>query len=185
MAVLKDPGSMFRSVMMSTVVIVALAATIAPLSADEQLLPLAISGDWVTLAHRPSLIAPPDVCLVGNPARGVALRAGFDGLQFRVANPSWSLPGAVRGNIWITVGDWQVILDIDENSSTMVSAELAIEVVAPMLAAMDKATVMVVTVGKAKPVTVSLAGSKRATNAFRTCAGIAGSGQPAGENPFD
>ena len=50
---------------------------------------------------------------------------------------------------------------------------------------MDAASAMIVTVGKAKPVTVSLIGSTKATNAFRTCAGINGNPKAPGSNPFE
>lgn len=49
---------------------------------------------------------------------------------------------------------------------------------------MDKAAAMAVTVGKAKPISVSLTGSSKAANAFRTCAGIEGGSGKGGENPF-
>jgi hypothetical protein len=174
---------MVRRTAVPAIVIFGLTA-IAALHADEQMVPLAISGEWIAFEHRTSLIAPPDVCVVGNPVHGIALRAGFEGLQFRASDRSWSLPTGVRGNIWITIGDWQTILDIDENSDTMVNAEVSSDIVTPMFAAMDRASAMLVTIGKAKPTTVSLVGSTRATNAFRTCAGIRASGNLPGANPF-
>jgi len=153
--------------------------------ADERLVPLAISGDWVALAHQTSITARPDVCLVSNPVNGVAFRAGFEGVQFRASNSGWSLPTAVHGTIVILIGDWTSSFEISDNTDTMVNVEVPNDIVLPMFSAMDKASVMTVTIGKAKPILVSLAGSTRATNAFRTCAGIGGTPKAPGANPFE
>ncbi len=50
---------------------------------------------------------------------------------------------------------------------------------------MDNSAIMTVTVGKAKPLAVSLVGSTRVTNAFRTCAGINSNAKTPGGNPFE
>jgi hypothetical protein len=152
--------------------------------AEEQMVPLAISGDWVAMAHRPDMIARADVCIVFDAKRGVALRSGNGVVQLRVTNSSWSLPADVQGNITVNVDAWNAIFEIDDNTDTMVNAEIADNLIEPMFAAMDKASNMSITVGKAKPVVVSLSGSTRATNAFRTCAGIQGNTKAPGSNPF-
>ena len=165
----------------------ALVATLSILSlarADEQLTPLAINGDWAALAHEPSVIAPPDVCLVVNAVSGVALRADANGIQLRVMNNKWSLPAGVTGAIVISVGGWSHSFEIDDNTDTMVNAEVPQDVIGPMFDAMDKSSSMSVEAGKAKPLPVSLSGSTRATNAFRTCAGIKGNVASPGSNPF-
>ena len=54
-----------------------------------------------------------------------------------------------------------------------------------MFAAMDKAEGMSVTIGKARLFQVSLNGSTRAINAFRTCAGINSNAKTPGSNPFE
>ncbi len=153
--------------------------------ADEQMVPLVVSGDWVTLAHRASMLARPDVCVVFNTTSGVALRAAAEGLQLRVTNSNWSLPTGVQGSITISVGEWKTTLEIDDNTDTMVNAEMPNLVALPLFSAMDKAGNMSVAVGKAKPFPVSLVGSTRATNAFRTCAGIESSAKTPGANPFE
>ncbi|CAH2606457.1 protein of unknown function (plasmid) [Rhodovastum atsumiense] len=69
----------------------------------------------------------------------------------------------------------------------MVVADVDEDDMIKLFSAMDAASAMVVTAGKAQPVSVSLAGSTKATNAFRTCARIGGkpkSADPEG-NPFE
>jgi hypothetical protein len=66
----------------------------------------------------------------------------------------------------------------------MISAVVDTPSIQPMLDAMAKASAMSVTAGKAAPISVSLLGSSKVLNAFRTCAGIAGSAPGAGSNPF-
>ena len=177
-----------KSVMVGAVRILvgvaALWSTCQVASADGQFVRLAVSGDWMAAAHRPSITAPADICIVGNAVSKVALRADREGLQLRVANANWSLPVGVRGSITINLGEWKTILQIDGNTHTTVNADIPDDVVRPLFAAMDKAANMSVAVGEAGPISVSLSGGARATNAFRACAGIEGnSALPAGD-PF-
>lgn len=151
--------------------------------ADEQMVPLAQSGEWTAIAHKTSMTAPPDVCVAANRA-GVALRADGDSVQFRVIDESWSLPASVEGDLLIVIGSWKLSLAIGQNNNTSVSAELDPSQILELLTTMDKASTMAVTVGKAKPRVVSLVGSARVSNAFRTCAGIGGTNRQGGANPF-
>ena len=153
--------------------------------ADEQIRPLVASGDWIAFAHYPSMTARPDVCVAGNVSQGVSIRADPASVQFRVTNTSWSLPLNVEGVITVVAGPWSHTFEIDDNTDSMVNAPVPSDVVAPLFAAMDAASAMIVTVGKAKPVTVSLIGSTKATNAFRTCAGINSNSKAPGSNPFE
>jgi hypothetical protein len=131
--------------------------------ADEQIAPLAISGNWVAAAHRASMTAPTDVCIVENVASCAYLRADADHVELRVENQNWALLTAVQGEISLSISQWKTLLDIGANSNTMVAAIVSSDIIVPMFAAMDNAFVMAATVGKAKPVIVSLAGSTRAT----------------------
>ena len=170
-----------------------LAATVAALPlaagnyacADERLVPLASGGEWVAVAHTENMTARPDVCGMANMAKGVVFRSDADGLEFRVTNSTWSLPPDVDGAVTIAVGAWTTSLDIGSNTDTMVAAAIGSEIEPAMFAAMDKAATMTVTVGKAKPFQVSLNGSTRVSNAFRTCAGINSNTKTPGSNPFE
>jgi len=152
--------------------------------ADEQLRPLAASGAWVAMAHQSSMTAAPDVCMAVNTNANVGLRADSDGVEFRIADNKWSLPAHVSGSIAITIGTWNTNVEIDANTDQSVEAIMPEDVLLAMFVAMDKATTMSVVVGKSKSRIVSLVGSSKATNAFRTCAGIHSSNEAAGENPF-
>lgn len=152
--------------------------------ASEQLMPLAQSGEWMAMAHKVSMTAAPDVCIALNPRAGVALRGDGDTVQFKVIDKKWSLPNSVTGNVLIVIGDWNLTLAISDNSEDSVSADVDVTEVLALLTNMDKAATMAVTVGKAKAIPVSLVGSSKVANAFRTCAGIAGSSGKGGENPF-
>ena len=175
---------MRRLIVAITLVVVFGCGAVISAWADEELTPLAESGSWVAMAHRTSMTALPDVCLAVNPIQKLAFRADSDGIEFRIADAKWSLPPNVQGSIGITVGSWNATLDIAANTDSSVSALVPEDVLLAMFAAMDKATVMSVAVGKAKPRAVSLAGSSKATNAFRTCAGVHSNDATAGENPF-
>ena len=60
--------------------------------ADEQIATLAVSGDWVAMAHHTSITAPPDVCIAAKDSQGIAFRADTDTVQLRIINEKWSLP---------------------------------------------------------------------------------------------
>lgn len=156
----------------------------APTHADEQMIPLAVNGTWIAMAHRPSMIAPADVCVAMDTTSGVALWAGPGDVQFRVINKKWSLPAHVVGQIVVSVGGWSSTLDITDNDDTMVMASLDEDQRGGLLKAMDKAGSMSVKVGKAGPVEVSLAGSTKVTNAWLACAGLSGGTGGADSNPF-
>ena len=161
-----------------------LVALVQPGFADEQMVPLAISGNWAALEHRDSLTAPPDVCLVINAPEGLAFRASLDGKEVRVVNSKWSLPSNVTGSIQIKVGSVLKSFDIGSNTDTMVGASVSDEDMIEVFNAMDQSQTLTLTAGKSKPQNVSLSGSSRATNAFRTCAGLNSNDKKAGENPF-
>lgn len=167
--------------MMAAVSFVLFAGSAA---ADEQMVPLAQSGDWAAIAHRPSMTAVPDVCVAINVRSRVAFWSDGGTVEIRISDSKWSLPTHVDGSIEIVIGDWKTIQTISGNEASMVTAVLDEDTYPAMFAAMDKASSMAVTVGKAKPINVSLAGSSRVTNAFRTCAGITGGDLKGGENPF-
>lgn len=175
----------------STRVIVAagislMGLTYRPAVADEQLLPLAASGDWIAAAHADSATDPPDVCVAATTDASPVfiLRASTDDIEVRFADDSWSLPAAVKGALAVDVGTYHAALDISYNTSSMVMAVITPEQLQAMVAAMDKAGSMTVTAGKAAPITISLNGSNKATTAFLTCAGIRAPGEGGGANPF-
>lgn len=169
------------------VTIIAVLIPLATASAGEDLRPIAAQGDWIAVEHSPSEIAPPDVCAATTRAGEGAFLFWTDGisLQARVLNPSWSLPAGVQGNIGISVPGDDVSLPVTDNQSTMVVAEIGLDAFHQLVAAMDRAGSMEVTVGKAAPVAVSLSGSTVVVRAFETCAGIpANTSAPPGANPF-
>jgi hypothetical protein len=163
----------------------ALAVSCAiPALADEQLIPLAQSGSWAAVEHRPSMMDPPDVCLASVINGAMALRSDGTTVELRSGNDSWSLPDGVQGSISFTVNGNTYSFDIVSNTDTMVSADVDADKVQPILDDMAKASSLTLTIGKAKPISVSLSGSSKALNAFRTCAGIGGGAAGGGTNPF-
>lgn len=90
----------------------------------------------------------------------------------------------ISGSIALTIRSWNLDLEVSDNTDVTVAAVLDGEQVQTFLAKASDAGAMTVTVGKAKPFPVSLVGSAKALNAFRTCAGIPGGGHGGGQNPF-
>lgn len=155
-------------------------------NADEQMRPLAISGQWVAMAHHASMTAAPDMCMVVHMQSHVGFRRSDDSedVEFRAWNDGWSLPAGVEGSMTLQVGAVSKTYGINSNTDTMVAVVVPNDDVLAVFAAMDKAASMSVTIGKTKTTIVSLSGSTKATNAFRTCAGIRSNAASPGSNPF-
>ncbi len=122
--------------------------------------------------------------MLANMRSNIAFRYHDDLLELRIVNLSWSLPTDVSGNIDIAVGAFSKALPITDNTSNSVSATVSDDDGQAILAAMNKSTQMQVTLGKAKPLNVSLVGSTKAATAFKTCAGVKGGSSDPGSNPF-
>ena len=171
----------------ATLAACSIAAFTLPAAADEQMRLLATSGRWIAVAHSPSMTATPDVCVVATTlptAEQFAIRADVASTEVRLFDEDWSLPAGLTGSLKIDVGAYHHEFNIDANTSTLVSTGVDHNELLLLFAAMDNAGSMSVTAGSAKPLVVSLAGSTKATNAFRTCAGIRSSGSGGGSNPF-
>ena len=160
------------------------SALVMEARADEQTQILAESGNWGALAHSVSMTAPPDICLAVNPVSGLAFRSDEHKIELRVADKSWSLPAGIAGSMEISIGGWEDKLDIGWNTNDMIAARIPPEVIVSMFASMDKSTSMSIKIGNEKIRKISLSGSTKATNAFRTCAGIPSNSDIPGGNPF-
>jgi len=152
--------------------------------ADEQMVPLAESGTWMALAHKPSMMDAPDMCGAMESTKHFILRADTSDTEIRISNDAWSLPADVSGNIEVKVGAIDDTFDITYNTDTVVGATVGPDQLVPLLDAIAKETFLTVIAGKAPSIRVPLGGSATALNAFRTCAGISGSAKGGGSNPF-
>ena len=151
--------------------------------ADEEMRPIAMSGEWVAMAHHASSISAPDMCVAVSVSKKAIIRADADEIEFRVVNEDWSLPGDVKGEIEVSVSGRSNLFDITSNTDTMVSATISRDLAIQLLDDMSKASSMTVKTGKDKAATVSLSGSNKVLSAFRTCASLRGS-SGGGANPF-
>jgi hypothetical protein len=133
------------------------------------------------MEHRASMVARPDVCVTANVERGIFFRADAESIEIRVADKRWSLPAGINGSVGLSVGDWKGSFDILSNTADMIIAEIDQADIVLMFAAMDKNSSMSVAVGKAKPFSVSLVSSTKAT---RTCVGFKSNSPTPGSNPF-
>ncbi len=95
----------------------------------------------------------------------------------------------VHGDVTFKIGSETKTFPMSALSGTTLAGEVQATDLADLLDAMDKAPFAKILVGKAKPITVSLNGSTRALNDFRTCSTVKGYGDlggqtVAGGNPF-
>jgi hypothetical protein len=88
--------------------------------ADEQMLPLAASGDWVAVEHSDSETSAPDVCLamtVPGSGKGLAFRAATSDIEVRLNDESWSLPAQVTGSLVFDVGTYHAVRQYKHDGS--------------------------------------------------------------------
>lgn len=161
-----------------------LLGAIFPVVADEQMTPLAVSGDWVAVAHSDTITDPPDVCLAIEPGTNFAIRADNTDIEFRLANNSWSLPADVTGTLELEVNGNKYPLGITSNTNTMVSATVKQAEFLQIVGDMNNASSMSIIAGDAAPAKIPLDGSNTVMNAFLTCANIQAPSQGGGTNPF-
>jgi hypothetical protein len=159
-------------------------ASTLPVLSGEKLFSIAQRGDWITMEHRVNMAARPDVCIAVNTDEGVIFRIDDNRIEIRILDVGWSLPPNTNGSVGISVGDWKGAFDIFDNTAEMVIAEIKPNDIVPMFAAMDTSSSMIVAVGEAPAFPVSLMGSTKATNAFRTCAGRQDQSMAPGSDPF-
>lgn len=155
-----------------------------PARADEQIRPLVITGDWMAAEHAVSMTEAPDLCIAGNNREGLLFRAASTSLELRIVDEAWSLPTEVQGKVGVQVGAKSYDFTITSNTSQMVSADMEPAVALDLFHVMDNNAEMTITAGHSKARHVSLHGSTKAMNAFRTCAGLHSSGVGGGDNPF-
>jgi hypothetical protein len=101
----------------------------------------------------------------------------------RSANTRGSLPDGVTGTIAIPVNGNDYSFGITDNTATLVGATVDPDKVAPLLDDIEGRTLHL-TIGKAAPIAVSLAGCTTVLNALRTCDGLIGSAPGGGSSPF-
>ena len=153
-------------------------------SADEQLTPLVVDGDWAALEHRESMEDPPDICIAAELANHFFIRADSNDIEIRYSDSSWSLPANVTGTMNLAVNGDSYPLPITDNTNDMVIATISQDQLQKIVADMNKAGSMAVTPGSGSATTISLSGSNQAVTAFLTCAGISQPGNTGGSNPF-
>ena len=150
-------------------------------NADEDWRTTAVSGTWAAEEHHPSQIAPTDACVAAETSSGVMLRSGKSGVELRILDEDWSLPTGIHGEVVLTIAAFRLAKPITANTSNIIAVRLEADEVDSLFVAMDKGTSMDLAIGKQKKL-VSLIGSTKVTNAFRTCAGLHGAAP--GNNPF-
>jgi hypothetical protein len=152
--------------------------------ADEQMDPLAEDGDWIALAHRTSETANVDLCMAADRSATLMLRSDGTTTELRSSNDTWSLPSGVQGTLKVNVSNDDYTFDISGNTDTVVTSIVDSTKLTNLLDDMEKADILQLTIGNNAPIIVSLSGSTKVINAFRTCAGIGGGAAGAGSNPF-
>ncbi len=163
---------------------IVLGVASTPTLANETMRSLAMSGDWGAMVDRPTELAPPDVCMAINPRAHFLLRQGDDQFELRVADETWSLPAHATGKLRVQSGAYDKSFDSEVLDATLVGATIDTDLIPALLDALSGGDYAMVTVGKEAPRKVSLSGTSKVLNAFRTCAGIAGSSAGGGSNPF-
>ena len=131
-----------------------------------------------------------DVCLAIGSQGKLAFRADKDTLEVRTSNENWSLAADSTGDMTVTAGSFSHTYSMHTMDSTHLTGVVEASDLTPLLDAMNKAPIATLTFNKKNATTVSLSGSTKALNDWRTCVGSHGFGNLGGgagktTSPFD
>lgn len=156
--------------------------------AEENISKIAGSGDWATYQHSATLISAPDLCWTSytshKSSNKLLFRADIKSIEIRIGDSKWSLPKDISGSIKIDIDNISHNYKVGANNVNYIIVYLSRNEIEGILKEMDTATSMSITVGGSKPQLIVLAGSAKATNAFRTCAKFRGNVGSEDSNPF-
>lgn len=156
---------------------------------DLSVLPDVESGNWAAIHHSPDQGVHTDICLAMSEDQALVFRGDANDLEIRSSNPQWSMSAGQQGEVNITVGNYS-----HDFKMTAAGASLLVAIVPPdemklLFDAMDNAGQAVIRYGQKTTRAVSLLGSTKALNQFRSCVAtnsFADLGSAAGANasPF-
>ena len=149
-----------------------IAATSVALADDLQPTVEATSGNWVAASFNDG--TDTKICVAGSADKRLLFRADANDLEVRTADDSWSLSAGLTGEMKVKVGNVEKVAQMQTFNATTLAGIMQPSDVSQLMDAMDKAPSALVTFGSKKTISVSLMGSTRVMNAFRTCAGVHG-----------
>ncbi|MBY4639645.1 hypothetical protein K6L44_06470 [Gluconacetobacter entanii] len=147
------------------------------------------SGNWVALHHSPDQGVRTDICLAASGDEGLLFRADAHQLEIRTGNPQWSMTVGQQGEMTVNIGAYSHTFQMIAEGASMLTTLVQPEDMKALLDAMDNAGQVTLKYGQKTTRVVSLAGSTKALNQFRSCVesnGFADVGKAAGSNasPF-
>ena len=130
------------------------------------------SGDWLAVSFHdgPSTI----VCAAGREDHKLAFRADKSDLEIRSEDASWSLPATAEGDMTLTAGTFSSTFHVRAMDAQTLTVIVGVDAIVPLFDAMDKASSLSMRFGDKRASKISLTGSTKIINSFRTCAGTSG-----------
>ena len=145
------------------------------------------NGSWVAVSYVDGTVT--DVCVASSLGGKLGFRSDKETVEIRSANPEWSLGTNTTGTMTITAGKYSQDFAMNALNGTTLTTVVPASDLIPLLDAFDTASSASITFGKKTKDIVSLSGSTKILNTWRTCTGANGFGdvgQPAGtkNTPF-
>lgn len=147
------------------------------------------SGNWSALHHSPDQGVHTDICLAMSSGGALVFRGDANDLEIRSGNAQWSMSAGQQGEMNITIGNYSHDFKMTAAGASMLAVVVTPDEMKPLLDAMDSAGQAVIKYGQKTTRVVSLLGSTKVLNQFRSCvatSGFADLGNAAGANasPF-
>jgi len=161
----------------------------ASFAQDLAIIPDVEVGNWIALHHSPDQGVTTDICIAASADQGLLFRGDAHQLEIRTGNPQWSMTAGQRGEMTVSVGNYSHTFLMIAEGASMLATIVQPDDMKALFDAMDSAGQATLKYGQKTTRLVSLNGSTRALNQFRSCVasnGFADLGNAAGSNasPF-
>ncbi|GBR31791.1 hypothetical protein AA11826_0843 [Komagataeibacter oboediens DSM 11826] len=161
----------------------------ASFAQDLAIIPDVEAGNWIALHHSPDQGVSTDICMAASADQGLLFRGDAHQLEIRTGNPQWSMTAGQRGEMTVTVGNYSHTFEMIAEGASMLTTIAQPDDMKALFDALDSASQATLKYGQKTTRIVSLYGSTKALNQFRSCVasnGFADLGNAAGGNasPF-
>ena len=159
----------------------------APALGDDEPQMTAQSGDWAAISYVDGTVT--DVCAATALGGKLLFRSDRSTVEIRSMNSQWSLGTDTTGVMTIKAGTYSHDFGMNAMNGTTLTSVVPPGDLSPLLDAFDKASTASINFGGKTTEVISLVGSTKVLNEWRTCTGANGFGdvgQPAGKTntPF-
>lgn len=133
-----------------------------------------VSGNWVALRHTPDGGITSDVCVAASDDGKMAFRADANSIEFRSTDKKWNMSIGQSGDVTVSAGGVSKTFSMVASDNVTLDVAISADDAKALFAGFDSASVATIRYGEKTTKKVSLLGSTKVINAFKSCAMNAG-----------